>query len=736
VKDLRGSFGLPLRFFGRQASAARGLRKCGVLGMTASVIALFAGASFGWPVLAQEEQGRLKPAPAPSAWRTAPARVTPTHYQIAVTFEPERHFLRATAAVTLRLDEPAEAIEFELNRHLALRRITDPQGRPLEFMRSPRLASHKLLVRLAEPAPADSNLTLTFAYDGALPPAPLDYISPDGILLRDESRWYPATDLAAFTANRIAIEMPGPNWHVVTGCSSTKPHGFVQPCQDAGPASSRSIAAYPFPAHSLCTEISRWQDSPGGVPLSVKYCAGDKQPGEAMATKSLAMLERFSRMIGSTQENAADHEHDLELASGFQGQPGVIGYSAPGFLVLSEDVVKWHGHPGFAPEFLPHEIAHQWFPIAVTLKSEEDGWLAESLAEYLAWRYLEEKQPDDARRMVERAMRSTLAHQPLRPLRLGLKLFALESSAVTHATLYQRGMLVWRTLETVIDRQRVDRALREYYARHRGGPASMADFRRIVEEISGRDLGWFFDYYINGTELPSVTLRRLPSAAPNELAGEIHIANVPPDFQVRVELRVTTTEGVIEHSVATRGHVTPFAIAVRAPVTAVALDPRLRILRVTEAARRHRAQLRALEQAGIAEQGDSAEEELRELVALFESAIALDAENLAANHQLYYLHLGRLQFRLQQYDAAWKSLDRALALESLDPMATDFHRAWARVYRARIALARGDRAASGRESAAGLAMKSPALETPVAWPDAPGQPSTAADVLRALLAKM
>jgi hypothetical protein len=65
-------------------------------------------------------------------------------------------------------------------------------------------------------------------------------------------------------------------------------------------------------------------------------------------------------------------------------------------------------------------------------------------------------------------------------------------------------------------------------------------------------------------------------------------------------------------------------------------------------------------------------------------------------------------------------------------MATDFHRAWARVFRARIALARGDRAAARREIEAGLAMKSPALDSPVAWPDSPDQPTTAASALGAL----
>ncbi len=702
---------------------------CAVVLATAVAAGLFGGT-----VLAQgASQGR-------TASRVGVATATPTHYRIDVAFEPERHFLRATAAVTLRVAETTNAIEFELNRFLTLQSVTDEQGRALEFIRSRRLNSHKLLVRLAEPAPADSMVTLTFSYEGALLPGPLDYITKDGILLRDESRWYPSTDFSAFTENHVLIRTPAfrpriPDGMPLRALTSGEQIGshdtresFVDEIKTTGRVSSRSLFAAPnLECKGLMPERADSQKAHYLTNLCAKTpsIAGTRAPFVHETKSFIDWLSGFLSPYSNSR---------FALVEGFPGQQGVIGYSAPGFLVVSEDVVKWHGYPGFAPEFLPHEIAHQWFPIEVTLQSEEDGWLAESLAEYLAWRYLEEKQPADARRMVARAMRNALAYQPLRPLRLGLKLFALEDWDVTHATLYQRGMLVFRTLETVIDRKRVDAALGEYYRRHRGGPASIADFRKICEEISERDLRWFFDYYINGTELPDITLRRLPAATPGELAGEILIRNAPPEFQVRVYMRITTTGGVIEHSVAAHGEVTPFAIEVRDPVTSVELDPDLRILRVTEAARRHRAQRERLTQT-VEETPDSSPAELHSILGDLQATLELDPENLAGYQQLYLLQIGRLQFELKDYDAAWQTLAGVLALESLDPMATDLHRAWARVYRARIALARGDAAAARREAEAGLAMKCPALETRIAWPVAEKETS-ATEELQRLLGKL
>ncbi len=227
----------------------------------------------------------------------------------------------------------------------------------------------------------------------------------------------------------------------------------------------------------------------------------------------------------------------------------------------------------------------QWFPGPIALKSDSDAWLKESLEEYLVWRHLLEKDPEAARRMVTEAMRDAIAHEPLRPLALGLRLLSAEPPQIARATLYSRGMLVWRTLETVIDRERVDRALREYSARHGGGSAGISDFRQICEQLSGRELGWFFEYYIRGTQLPQIELRRLPSQAPNEVAGEIVVRNVPPKFQVRVEMNLMTAAGrTIRHSVATRGQVTPFTVSMAEAVTRITLDPDWRILRETRPA--------------------------------------------------------------------------------------------------------------------------------------------------------
>jgi hypothetical protein len=662
-------------------------------------------ATISHPAQGQEPQTRLVP-PRPTAER----------YEIDVAFEPERGFLRARAAVTLRAAAGTKTIEFELNTGLTVQEITDAQGRKLEFERSRRLGSAVLFVRLAEPIPpgADQSLTLTFTYEGVPRLSGLDYINKDGILLRDEARWYPARDLSAFARNSVQVTVPS-GWRSVSSGERWESAGSTTRWLNLREVSSRSIVAFPAGPHIAETCV--------GVDHISMLFADCKSGDFQMPAGVVTALDSFGNLVGDSPFLS-----NFRLVQGFPGQHGAIGYSAPGFLVVSEDAIKWQGARGYSPEFLPHEIAHQWFPIEVTLARQEDGWLAESLAEYLAWRYLQETSPLDARRMVKRAMRDSLAQEPLRPIGLGRRLFGVEDWDVTYATLYQRGMLVWRTLETVIGRERVDRALREYYKRFAGRSASIADFRAICEEISGRDLAWFFDYYFGGTRIPEIELHRLPGGAPGELLGEIVVRDAPAGFTVRAEMRIHTTAGAVDHSVATRGEVTPFSVNVSGQVTGITLDPDARILRWTEAARNNRRQRQWMASLAALERA----RQFAEAIEITQRALEADPQDLAGNEQQIRFARGRLYDRLRQYPRAMQEFGRVVELSSLDQPSTDLYRAWARVYRARIERRRGNIAAAQAEANAGLAINAPALDTEVTWPDTPEKKTTAAQDLRAL----
>jgi aminopeptidase N len=54
-----------------------------------------------------------------------------------------------------------------------------------------------------------------------------------------------------------------------------------------------------------------------------------------------------------------------------------------------------------------------------------------------------------------------------------------------------------------MDETRFTETMREYYSTYQGKRASTEDFRRVAEKHLGADLGWFFEQWIYGTEIPT-----------------------------------------------------------------------------------------------------------------------------------------------------------------------------------------------------------------------------------------
>ncbi|HUK30228.1 MAG TPA: M1 family aminopeptidase [Candidatus Acidoferrum sp.] len=626
--------------------------------------------------------------------------------------------LRATATLALRAEKPISFVELELNPQLQISRISDGAGGSLTFERNGRYGSRFLTVTL--PAETSGEFALRISYSGAMAADELDYISSEGILLRDESGWYPTPDMSTFAPHRIHMVVPN-GWTAVAGGNSNVLHFRNREIFDFvtfRPVYSRTIAATPMGIQAV------FPSSADGSAPAIRVAARDSDKEAVSKAGNVASnaFAEYARLFGSAGLS------EFTIIPGFPGSHSEAGYSGPGFLVMDEEDLKFFGRKGYTPNFLPHEIAHQWFPQQVAHASAEDGWMAEALAEYMGWRFLDARDPASARRIIAIAMRDSLAAEHLEPISLGLKLFALGND-VTQQTLYERGMLVWRTLETVIDRERVEKALREYLKRYRGGAASIADFQKICEEISGRDLGWFFKYYIGGTEVPEITLRRTQSFAPNEVSGEILVAGAPPGFEARVEMQISTSAGIVSHSVAAHGPVTPFTVLVAAPASRIELDPELRILRWTEAAKRNRAQRTIISQANSASRAG----DLERAGDLYHKALTADLENIAGNDQFLYFLVGQNSFRRKQFDSAFEQMSRVLETASLDARATDAWDVWAHVYRARIDWVRGDANAARAEAQTALDQGSPALGTEVVMGDLFRGKTTAERELRMLL---
>jgi aminopeptidase N len=142
--------------------------------------------------------------------------------------------------------------------------------------------------------------------------------------------------------------------------------------------------------------------------------------------------------------------------------------------------------------------------------------------------------------------------------------------------IYQKGGWTLHMLRGIVGDEAFWTGIRTYYKRYRDGNASTADFVRVMEEASGKDLGWFFRQWLYRGGSPVVQGTWHYDGAAKQL--EIELAQVQPGgepFRLPIEVGLSFSDerrSRVERIELT-GRRQTFTIPLdRAPAT-VALDP-------------------------------------------------------------------------------------------------------------------------------------------------------------------
>ena len=158
-----------------------------------------------------------------------------------------------------------------------------------------------------------------------------------------------------------------------------------------------------------------------------------------------------------------------------------------------------------ATAIVAHEVAHQWFGDSITESDWDDAWLSEGFATYFTLLFTEHYSGRDAfvsglvrarttALAAEKKYNEPVVHRNISDLR-----------GVIPPLVYQKGGWVLHMLRAQIGTDTFWKGIREYYARYRNSNASTDDLRRVMEEVSGQKLGWFFDQWLNRDYSPALT---------------------------------------------------------------------------------------------------------------------------------------------------------------------------------------------------------------------------------------
>ena len=413
------------------------------------------------------------------------------HYQLKLDWQPAGNVLTASETVFATATQNLSAFDLDL-RGFDVRLVT-VNALPAAVFR-PK-GSQELTVTPARALGEHAPFVVRIDYAGT----PTVVVDPDHAI----EGWIP-TDDGAFVANE---PQGSPGWFAVNDTPGDKatydvaitvPKGLTSVGNGAlvstrtvgGKTTFRWLERYPMAPHLVTITTGKFAVSTGrtnsGLPT---YIAVDPSQAEASApvlAKLPAIIDYFSGIfgwypfetVGAIVDDAPDVEYSLET----QTKP--VFDHAPDEATLA------------------HELAHQWFGDAVTLTQWPDIWLHEGFATWAEWLWAEhtgKQSTHDAFAKAYAAKPATDSFWKLPPTGL------TDAADLFAGSVYDRGAMTLQALREKVGDRKFFTILRQWYAQHRYGNATTAEFIALSEKISGADLDAFFTAWLTTPRKPALS---------------------------------------------------------------------------------------------------------------------------------------------------------------------------------------------------------------------------------------
>ena len=459
------------------------------------------------------------------------------HYDVDAAVAPDRQWISGQTTMRVRIgSRGASQLTVRLAETLVLRSVTSSPYGHLFGVRAK--GQGMVLVNLPGFLPAGTELTLTLAYDGKVPPDTVDreivrlggqdpqVAGPDGqplpfpptpsVLYSNHSYWYAqapwsdyATAVVQITVSEdyecVASGERDPGSPILVDASGELPAVKIYTFRVTSPVRYLSVLATRLqPADHRTVEF---EDGSRALDLTVeanpRRVADGRETGER--------LTDITRFYQSLTGEAPYPTLTLALVEGLVPSGHSPAYFAmvmkppPGAPdTWREDPAAFRGYPEFV---MAHEVAHQWWGQAVGLGNYHEQWLSEGFAQYLAALYAQHAHGDAAFRGMMRQMRKwALDESDQGPVYLGYRLGHVKREGrVFRALVYDKGAVVLHMLRRLVGDEAFFRGLRLFYTTSRFTKVGTDDLRRAMEVTANRPLDRFFERWIYGSTLPRVT---------------------------------------------------------------------------------------------------------------------------------------------------------------------------------------------------------------------------------------
>ena len=611
-----------------------------------------------------------QPAPQPAA-----SRYDVTSYRIEAQLIPEQHMLRAGADVSFIPLESTRSVVFELNGSLKVESI-ERDGKALSGFVQDAVGVGALgpsvRVDLGQVVPANQPVTLRFRWSGALlspeggPLAikRLAYVGQEGSYLMYASRWFPFHDYAADRA-MSDITLIVPTGVQVAGTSDDPV--VAQSSPKEGATRYRFVHRQPvLPGNFVAGQYVNNNLRFG--PYQIQFYA---KPGSENRITSYAEL--MGRVLEFYTKQYGNPGFGTRLVVAQIDDDSLDTYSGPGMIFLASKL--FDSSRPIPEEKLAREVAYQWWGQTVGLKSFDDAWLSQGLAEWSAFAFRESTLTGGAldgaqREQQERALTfeqtASIARAPS----------ALDDqSAAYQSIVFYKGSMVYRMLRETIGKEKFDQLLRSFLEQYRGKNASIDEFEKLTIQVAGENLRYFFAQWVEGTGVPEFTVDyQIIRTRSGKFRTRGTVKQTIESLHMPVELMLRSEGDTQSTTVRLEGRSEDFDFESNGQPIEVVVDPNNKILRMSDDLK-----VSIIARRGIEQMKDGLYAEAQQQ---FEAALKLDRSN-----SWVYYNLGLLYLEQRNWQPALDNFEAALS-GTLKPAWIEV---WARIKRGNAYDAKGER---------------------------------------------
>jgi len=413
-------------------------------------------------------------------------------HRARIELVPSSNFISCTDTLTLRVTDPSKRMLV-----IGLLRLYDLQELLVNGKKSASTRGTDEI--LVEDLPKDSTLELTLSYSGTFPEA-TEYSSFSSVMaiLREEE-CLPFGE-KEYISSRITIVAPR-EWHSVTvgTCGALDTTGDV--------TASVWDMSRPVPLIGwICSGVFSKSERKGQVaPLNTYLFPADSAASGAILRLADSVLSFYNREFSPYRFSEFNI---VEVGDGIAG-PAFLAIAQPSFIMVKKIAFTTDDPFNRVEAVLPHELAHQWWPITVYVEDEDNAFLSEGMCEYSSMMYRKSAgTPGSRDSLGTHPLLGPLISRVIKGEDLPLQMKADLRSLPTH---YLKSAFVHNMLRREIGDTVFHTLYREYARRFALRTASLDDFQALAEELSGKKLGPFFDQWVKKKGIPSMKIYNVKS---------------------------------------------------------------------------------------------------------------------------------------------------------------------------------------------------------------------------------